>query len=128
MDIFTQLNFPEPAPIPLLPIHHQIAQKLHALSTEKSERAHDLIDLQLIVNHGPIDLFLTNITCHRLFKSRRQHEWPPIIMKGVNWSSLYATQAEGLPVKLSVDEAVEWVNNLISEISGATDQIKFATD
>jgi hypothetical protein len=119
VDIFTQLNFPAPAPIPLLPLHHQVAQKLHALSTENSERAHDLIDLQLIIKHGPIDFFMLNETCHRLFKYRHQQEWPPIIMKGVNWDRLYAAQADGLSVTLSIDEAVEWVNNLISGISGA---------
>ena len=123
VEIFTQLNFPEPNPIPLIPIHHQVAQKIHALSSESSERAHDLIDLQLIVNHGQIDYFLINNTCQRLFKSRRQQEWPPIILKGGNWDSLYSAQADSLPVTLSVDEAVEWVNKLISDISGASDQI-----
>jgi hypothetical protein len=46
--IFERLGFPAPKPVALMPIHHQIAQKIHALSAEGSERAHDLIDLQLI--------------------------------------------------------------------------------
>jgi len=121
VNIFTKLNFPKPAPIPLLPIHHQIAQKLHALSTINSERAHDIIDLQLIASRDRLNYPLVNRTCYRLFKSRNQQEWPPIISKGDNWDTLYASQVGNLPVIQDVEDAVDWVNNLISEINKSTE-------
>lgn len=46
--IFEQFGFPAPREIPLMPLPHQIAQKLHALTGE-GERPRDLIDLQLIL-------------------------------------------------------------------------------
>ena len=50
--ILEKLGFPTPKPMPLMQIHHQIAQKLHGLSDEGSERAHDLVDLQLMVENA----------------------------------------------------------------------------
>lgn len=116
IEIFSKLNFPEPKPIALMPIHHQIAQKLHALSSLNSERAHDLIDLQLILKHELLNLPLVLITCIRLFKSRRQQEWPPFITKGDAWDTLYASQIGRLPVAPNVDEAIDVINELVLEI------------
>lgn len=45
--ILKGLGFPEPGPVPCMRLEHQIAQKLHAASSPGSERAHDLIDLQI---------------------------------------------------------------------------------
>jgi len=115
-DIFSKLNFPEPKPIALLPIHHQIAQKLHALSSLNSERAHDLIDLQLIIKHEHVDLPLVHMTCNRLFKSRRQQSWPPVIIKGYAWDTLYSSQMGLLPVAQNVNEAIDVINKFILEI------------
>jgi len=121
VSIFTRLNFPEPMPIPLLPIHHQIAQKLHALSSLYSERAHDLIDLQLIIKRENIDRPLVNKTCYRLFQSRHQQKWPPFINKGETWDALYLSQIGNLPVAQSTDDAADLVNKFISEIYGSDD-------
>ena len=58
--LFARLKLPEPAPIPLLPIDHQMAQKLHACSwldkNGENDRAHDLVDLQLLVREEAPDL------------------------------------------------------------------------
>jgi len=113
---FIQLGFPAPKPIALMPIHHQIAQKLHALSFYGSERAHDLIDLQVIAKNETIDLSLANCACRRLFNSRRQQLWPPIIKKNDVWDTLYKSQIEGLDVFQNVDEAIIWANELIRSI------------
>jgi len=114
--IFEQLGFPEPEPVALMPIHHQIAQKLHGLSIEGSERAHDLVDLQLIAENETIDYELVKETCQRLFNSRKKQAWPPVIAKGEDWDNLYKSQAEGLPVLETVGEAIVWANELICTI------------
>ena len=119
VELFRQLRFPSPKPIALIPIHHQIAQKLHALSINDSERAHDLIDLQAITKNETIDLSLTNNVCRRLFNSRRQQRWLPIVTKNEGWDTLYESQIEGLDVFQSVDEAITWVNELIHSIDNA---------
>ena len=117
--IFERLGFPAPGPIALLQIHHQIAQKLHALSVEGSERAHDLIDLQVIVQYDTIDYPLTQEACKRLFAYRKQQEWPPVITRGDGWDTLYSSQISGLEVIPDINEAVAWANNLIKAIDGA---------
>ena len=115
--LFDSLGFPAPNPIPLLKIHHQIAQKLHALSDPGSERAHDMIDLQVIVKHEIIDYLLTKEVCKRLFAFRRQQEWPPTILSNEGWDTLYASQLSGLDVLSDVNEAIAWTNELIKAIN-----------
>ena len=53
--ILKGLGFPEPGSVPCMRLEHQIAQKLHAASSPGSERAHDLIDLQIAISNGEID-------------------------------------------------------------------------
>ena len=117
--LFRRLGFPAPNPIALMPIHHQIAQKLHALSVEGSERAHDLIDLQVIANNETIDFPLTKNVCRRLFDFRKQQSWPPLVRKNEGWDALYENQVEGLEVLQSVDEAIVWANKLIDKVDNA---------
>jgi len=114
--MFEKLGFPAPKPIALLQVHHQIAQKLHALSLMGSERAHDMIDLQVMVINERVDYLLTKNACERLFSFRREQVWPPTIIKGERWDTLYNSQISGLNVLQSADEAVEWTNDLISAI------------
>ena len=117
--IFEKLDFPAPKPMPLMPMKHQIAQKLHGASALNSERAHDLIDLQLIFANGDYDLKEVRETCERLFLYRNSQKWPPAIQRGDRWDELYAAQAEGLSVFNEVDEAISWANKLIQHISEA---------
>lgn len=117
--MFVRLGFPEPAPVPLMPLSHQVAQKLHALSSPGSERAHDLVDLQLIARDCPLDLPSTAGVCRRLFAYRKAQEWPPTIRCGEGWAELYAEQAEGLRVLGDVGDAVAWANRLVAEIDRA---------
>ncbi len=42
--------------MPVMRADHQVAQKLHALSGEGSERARDLVDLQLLDKGEDLDL------------------------------------------------------------------------
>lgn len=57
------LGFPEPGPVPCMRLEHQIAQKLHATSSPGSERAHDLIDLQIAVSGGTADYAEVRTVC-----------------------------------------------------------------
>lgn len=116
--LFT-LGFPEPKPVPLMRLPHQTAQKLHAASEAGSIRAHDLVDLQLMVANEHIDYLATKQVCERLFTYRKMQSWPPIIRANENWGSLYGQQAAGLAVIPNVEEAIIWVNDLIARIDNA---------
>lgn len=111
-----ELGFPEPRPVPCMRLEHQIAQKLHAVGYPDSERAHDLIDLQIAISNGKVDYSKTRAVCIRLFAYRGEQGWPPTVSKGENWDSLYASQADGLDVLPTADDAVVWVNDLVARI------------
>lgn len=117
VSMFTSLGFAEPGPIPLMPLGHQVAQKLHALTGVGSSRAHDLVDLQLIASHSAIDYARTCEACKRLFASRRKQAWPPGIVKGDDWDEIYDRAKEDLPVLPTVDEGIAWGNDLIKSIA-----------
>lgn len=116
-ELFTEVGLEAPRPIPVLRADHQIAQKLHALSAAGSERAHDLVDLQILEAGEPVDLLLTKATCTRLFEYRRQQTWPPRMAAGDRWDTLYEEAANGLDVLATVDDAIIWVNELIARIA-----------
>ena len=120
-ELFEQLSFPRPKPVPLMKLSYQIAQKLHAVSEEGSARAHDLIDLQLIVLHSQLDLSDVRSKCARLFDYRRKQFWPPKITKRDGWDGVYEAALKTIVDKSSisptVDEAVVWVNDLVSRIA-----------
>ena len=118
--ILAELGFPEPGPVPCMRLEHQVAQKLHAASSPGSERAHDLIDLQIIAGAAAdVDCARVREVCVRLFDYRRAQPWPPTIEKGEGWDGLYAAQARGLAVLQSADEAVAWANALVARIDAA---------
>lgn len=118
-ELFSFLVLPKPSPIPAMRLEYQIAQKLHGVSTPFSKRAHDLIDLQLIMANGQIDLQLVSELCNRLFIYRGGQEWPPNIVKGETWEATYNEQKGKLPVLQTVDEAVAWANELVARIDKA---------
>lgn len=117
--VFAQLGLREPSPIAVLATDHQVAQKLHACSAEGSERAHDLVDLQLLLRE-PVDFDQVRTTCERLFRSRRAHAWPPEVRPGPTWPAIYATASDGMDCAATLDEAILWVNDLIGKIASAT--------
>lgn len=115
-DLFTFLCLPIPGAVPAMRLEFQIAQKLHGSSAPNSKRAHDLVDLQLILSRTDLDWEKTAFVCRRLFAYRKVHEWPPTIVKGENWDATYDAQRLDLPVLLTVDEAISWANELIAKI------------
>ena len=116
--LFEKLGFPSPGKAPLMPIEHQIAQKLHAATTV-GDRARDLVDLQLIARNCEVDFAKTKTTCVRLFSYRKAQTWPPIVSEQHGWAALYAKQASGLPVLQTLGGAIAWTNNFIAQIDQA---------
>lgn len=100
--LFSRLGLPSPEPIPLLPVDHQMAQKLHACTWldryGRNDRAHDLVDLQLLVREEAPDLAAVGTTARGLFESRRAQSWPPTVAGHDQRDTLYATAAECLDV------------------------------
>lgn len=117
--LLAAMGFPELGPIPLMTLDYQIAQKLHGASESGSQRAHDLVDLQIMVENGEIDLRATRDTCVRLFSYRRMQAWPPTITRNNNWESIYSEAAEGLDVIQDVDDAIDWANDFVRQIETA---------
>lgn len=115
-EVFERLGFPTPAPLPVLAVEHQIAQKLHACTTPDrhggNERAHDLVDLQILVASEAPDLSELAVIGLRLFTARRVAPWPPTVQAWPGWEDRYVNAAEGLDV-LPLAEAVAWLNDLI---------------
>ena len=103
-ELFEGIGFPPPGKAPLMPLDHQVTQKLHAVSGA-GDRARDLVDLQLIMHRSEVDLVATRRICERLFSYRKAQEWPPIVSKKAGWDELYAEQASDLPVLDDVDSA-----------------------
>ena len=99
-----------------MPADHQIAQKIHACTVPGSDRARDLVDLQLLGTREQLDLAMVRATCIRLFDYRKAHSWPPSVVDGADWDTLYAEAAEGLDVTADVAAAIEWVNEFITRI------------
>ena len=119
VELFTDLGFPAPDPIPVLRADHQVAQKLHAVSEPGSDRVRDLVDLQLLDKREELDLGQLRATCLRLFDYRQLHSWPPSVEVGVGWDELYEAAIEGVDVLLEVGDAVAWANGLITRIAEA---------
>ncbi len=118
-DVFVALGFPKPGRVPVMALKHQIAQKLHGASEPGSQRAHDLIDLQLVFRHSKVNLAEVKMVCKRIFAYRRMQSWPPVITVNEGWEDLYVTACQDLPVLKSVDEAVIWANGLIKAIENS---------
>lgn len=122
-ELFVKLGLPDPQPAPLLPVAHQVAQKLHACTgvtgDGTNERAHDLVDLQLLDEEETINLVETSQVARRLFVARKSHPWPPQVVVHPGWPELYDEAAEGLGVLPTVEEAAAWTNRLIERLDEA---------
>ena len=114
-DIFVSLGFPPLDSVPFMKLAHQVAQKLHGLTENGSERVHDLVDLQVIMREEPPALENIKPICVRLFSYRGMQPWPPRIDSRPGWAEGYASASEGLSV-LGFGDAVAWGNELIERI------------
>jgi len=125
--IFAAVGLPEPDPVPVLPLPTQVAQKLHACTAPDTDewindRAHDLVDLQLIRRDLPDgQMAQVREACERLFAARQMHPWPPHVTARTGWALRYAREREGVEADVTedIDAAVEWANRLIEQIVSA---------
>lgn len=117
-----KLGFEALPAVALMPLEYQVAQKLHGLSEAGSNRLNDLIDLQLIVSYSDVNLGKVKNICMRLFDYRNRQPWPPSIQKAENWSDMYEAQSENVDVIKDIDDALDWVNGLVDDISNAASQ------
>lgn len=115
---FAALGLPSPGRAPLMPLEHQVAQKLHAV-TGTGDRVRDLVDLQVMFSNSDIDLAATKRTCERLFAYRQGQAWPPTVEAREGWDEQYQALAEGMAVIQDIGEAIEWANVLVSRIATA---------
>ncbi len=121
LNLFRDMGFPVPVPLPLMSIEHQLAQKLHAVSEpgERNRRAHDLIDIQIIMTNAKVDLHRLKGICEQLFRFRKRHPWPTAVVKRPDWDGIYLGQKRNLEVLPTCDEAIASVNDLIDRIASA---------
>lgn len=84
-----------------------------------SERAHGLVDLQLLDADEDLDLVQVRATCIRLFLYRNQQTWPPTIVAGHSWDTHYLSALEGLDALPDIDVANAWANAFIARIDAA---------
>ena len=117
--LFASLGLDTPAPIPVLALDHQIAQKLHACTyvnpkSGQNDRAHDLVDLQILELEETIDMTAVAVTAERLFAARQGHDWPPTVVQYDRWETIYTEAASGLDVIDNVTDAVTWANDFIA--------------
>jgi hypothetical protein len=117
------LCFGDLAPVPLISLEQQIAQKIHAATEPNSQRAQDLVDLQLLWHAAAIggqglDLPMLADRCRRTFAYRNAHAWPPTAaMSHVLEAAYQAAKTEGSPVLAeTLAEACAWLNARIEEI------------
>lgn len=121
-DLFSEIGLPEPSPIPLLPVEHQIAQKIHACTLPprdgwSNDRAHDLVDIQILRNEEVVDIALLSSLAPRLFAARNVHSWPPVIVPVDSWNTIYEEAARGLDVEQDMDTAVAELNTWIDVVA-----------
>jgi len=122
IDVFSALGLQTPNPVRVQPLHHQIAQKIHACTEPDSDRARDLVDMQIMASDA--DKVLVAKTARRLFSFRQQHNWPPTAKANSHWDALYIGASEGLNVIADVDDAVTWLNNYIANLD---ETLRFAS-
>jgi hypothetical protein len=123
------VGVPAQVAVPCMTIPWQIAQKLHAVTAvleapKVNDRAHDLVDLQLLEGLLPdADLLPTRSACIAVFEARAQHPWPPQVAALPHWPSIYSGALDGLvhlELAETVEEAAEAVQRFVDRIDRAT--------
>lgn len=124
-EALTLVGLPTGAAVPCMTLPWQIAQKIHACTaaaepSRTNDRAHDLVDLQLLealVADEPLDQ--TRQACRAVFEARAQHDWPPTLQAQPHWGAIYARALEGLDeleLAPTIDEAVAQVQAFVDQI------------
>lgn len=128
-DALGLVGVPVAISVPCMTIPWQIAQKLHAVTAvleapRVNDRAHDLVDLQLLEGLLPdTDLLPTRSACTAVFEARAQHPWPPQVVALPHWPTIYSAALEGLDhleLAVTVGAAAEAVQRIVARIDAAS--------
>ncbi|MEB4614659.1 nucleotidyl transferase AbiEii/AbiGii toxin family protein [Leucobacter sp. M11] len=127
-------GFGELGPVRLVSLESQIAQKIHAVTDPATERAHDLVDLQVLWAASP-DLPSLRQRCVRTFAWRRQQPWPPLPLRPMHdWALAYRDAREETvtsghsAVLAEIADARSWLTNLIGAIDAAEEPPASSTE
>jgi Nucleotidyl transferase AbiEii toxin, Type IV TA system len=129
-DALGLVGVPAAVAVPCMTIPWQIAQKLHAVTAvleapRVNDRAHDLVDLQLLEGLLPdTDLVPTRSACIAVFEARAQHPWPPRVAALPHWPPIYSGALEGLDhleLVATVEEAAKAMRRFVERIDLATE-------
>ncbi|MGB5112339.1 MAG: nucleotidyl transferase AbiEii/AbiGii toxin family protein [Mycobacterium sp.] len=128
-DALGLVGVPAAVSVPCMTVPWQIAQKLHAVTAvldapKVNDRAHDLVDLQLLEGLLPdTDRLSTRSACIAVFEARAQHPWPPNVAALPHWPPIYLGSMEGLDhleLAATVEDAAEVVQRFVERIDAAT--------
>lgn len=116
-DLAESLGFGSVEPVHLMSVELQLAQKIHAFTEPGSQRAHDLVDIQLLWD-DQVDREALISTCERTFAYRQIHAWPPsdvvahTLLEPIYAAAVDETTVDGHPqVEPAFDSAVSWFND-----------------
>jgi nucleotidyltransferase AbiEii toxin of type IV toxin-antitoxin system len=114
-----------PERVACLSLRYQIAQKIHAVTEQPSNRTNlrfwDLIDLILLRELFEGELARVREACIETFVTRQLHTWPPELVVPEGWRDPYAKTAEEIEADLPTDAAIaaEEIRAFIAAIDSA---------
>lgn len=109
-----------PDRVACLSLRYQVAQKLHAVTEQPSDRENlrfwDLIDL-ILLRELITDLRPVGEACREIFAGRATHSWPPQLQVPNGWAGPYTRLATELDFPITdVHTAANEVRGLIADI------------
>jgi hypothetical protein len=127
-DALALVGVPASVSVPCMTLPRQIAQKLHAVTAEfeapkVNDRAHDLVDLQLLEGLLPdADLSATCSACIAVFEARAQQPWPPRVVALRHWPPIYLRARwrgwTTFQLAATVERVAEVVRRFVERIDG----------
>jgi hypothetical protein len=116
--------------IPVLGVHYQIAQKLHACTEPRPEndnqRVHDLYDICLLRPLAEQELGKTRQACINTFAERNTHTWPPTLPDNNEWQQLWNEKGVSRLDRITYQDARTEVTKLINKLEPTPDPEKLA--
>lgn len=123
--------------VPCMTLPWQVAQKLHACTAEveaprTNDRAHDLVDLQLLEALVADELLIgTRTACVAVYEGRGRHTWPPTVATQPHWGPIYRRALEGLEgldLAATATEAAERAQGFVDRIDESRLHVSGAHD
>jgi hypothetical protein len=116
-------GIPGPNELACLSLRMHIAQKFHGMTLpprpgKRNERFKDLVDLLLM------ETLVTDYTglreaCELVFRSRRTHDWPPVLGVPPHWVEPFAALSRELALPYDAPEAMERVRAFVDRIQNS---------